>query len=84
MSRVGHNYGNKVPCPLCKSKQGDTQEHLFNCFYMKMNSNIIFHMRDEKYQDIFSQNDKKLIQISKICESACMTRKRLINSNANI
>ena len=37
-----------------------------------------------KYEDIFSQNDKKLIQISKICESACMTRERLINSNANV
>ena len=81
MLQVGYNYGKKIPCPLCLSKQGDTQEHLFNCLPIKLNSSKVFHMRDEKYEDIFSLNSTKLTKISSICESAWMTREKLMKMN---
>ena len=78
MIKVGYNYGNKISCPLCLSKQGDTQEHLFQCVSIKLNSSKIFHMINEKYEDIFSLNIEKLSKISRLCENAWMTREKLL------
>ena len=77
MIKVACNYGNKTVCPLCISNEEDTQEHLFNCLAIKLNSSQVFHIIDEKYEDIFSSNIEKLIKVSKICESAARTRERL-------
>ena len=76
MTSVGYNYGNKVVCPLCLLGKDD-QEHLFKCIIMKINSKEIFNITDEKYQDIYSMDIDKLINISKICESAIRTRSKL-------
>ena len=77
MIKVSYNYGNKTVCPLCSSNEDDTQEHLFNCLAIKLISSEVFHIIDEKYEDIFSSNIEKLIKVSKICESAARTRERL-------
>ena len=76
MIDVSHNYGNKAVSPLC-TKEDDTQEHLINCFAIKLNSSQVFHMNDEKYEDIFSLSLEKLIKIATICESASRTKERL-------
>ena len=78
MIRVGFNYGNKIHCPLCVSKQDYTQEHLFECFAMKLHSSKLFNIKDEQYEDIYSQNVQKLVKISRICESVEITREKLI------
>ena len=49
---------------------------------MKLHCNDIFKMNNENYEDIFSENLEKLIQISKICESAIRTRNVLMTDNA--
>ena len=40
MIKVNHNYGNKSVC-------------LFKCFSIKLNSSQVFHMNEEKYEDIY-------------------------------
>ena len=76
MVKVSHNYGNKSVCPISTSREDDTQEHIFKCLAIKLNSSQVFHM-NAKYEDIFSSNLDKLINISRICESAARTRERL-------
>ena len=74
MIKVGHNYGRKVSCPVCQTEAGDTQEHMFNCFGLKLLSSELYHMKNLKYADIYCSDPQKLDDISKICES--VTRKR--------
>ena len=76
MTSVGYNFGNKIVCPLCHIGRDD-QEHFFDCIIMKINSKIIYNITDEKYEDIYSMNIEKLINISKVCESAIRTRYKL-------
>ena len=77
MVKVSHNYGNKAVCPICTSKEDNTQEHLFKCLSIKLNSSQVFHMNSEKYEDIYSSSLNRRINISRICESAARTRERL-------
>ena len=77
MVKVAHNYGNKIVCPICTSKEDDTQEHLFKCLTVKLNNSQVFHMQGVKYEDIYSTSLEKLINIARICESAARTRERL-------
>ena len=79
MINVGHNYGKKISCPVCKLEENDTQEHLFNCFVIKMTSKELYSMTECEYQDIFSLDLKKLIKVSKICESVARKREELVN-----
>ena len=79
MINVGHNYGRKVPCPMCKSDNGDTQQHMFNCVIMKISCRELFMNIESKYDDIFSQNLQELINISKICESLARKRREIIS-----
>ena len=77
MIKVGKNYGRKVTCPLCKSDNLDTQEHLFNCVVIKLSSPELFNNIDIKYEDIFSLNLQKLIKAAEICESVARKRAEL-------
>ena len=78
MIPVGFNYGKKVPCPLCKSVEGDSQQHLFNCLILKLSNSELFNNQNIKYEDIFSLNLQKLINVAKICESIARKRAELI------
>ena len=79
MINVGHNYGRKIACPLCKSDIGDTQEHMYKCIIMKISCQELFRNTETKYDDIFSKNINKLVEISKICESLARKRRELIS-----
>ena len=69
----------KIACPLCKSDLGDSQEHMYNCIIMKISCRELFRSTEAKYDDIFSNNINKLIEISKICESLARKRSELIS-----
>ena len=77
MFKVGHNYGNKIKCPLCKM-ENDTQEHMFDCVIMKIHCINLYSKKDENHEDIFSLNTKKLEDITKICESISRTHELLL------
>ena len=79
MINVGWNYGNKVTCPVCHLKEDDTQKHMFNCLVMKMLSIELFSALEFKYEDIFSLDLKKLISVSKICESVARKRTEIMS-----
>ena len=66
-----------MTCPLCKSDNLDTQEHLFNCVVIKLLSPELFNNIDIKYEDIFSINLQKLIKAVEICESVARKRAEL-------
>ena len=76
MTNVGHNFGRKVACPLCNSGNDD-QEHLFNCIIIKLNNANLYKSTEEKYEDIYSMNSDKLINIARLCESIIRTREIL-------
>ena len=75
MINVGHNFGNRVCCPLCKTED-DTQEHMMKCLVIKLKSQEVFHMT-EKFEDVFGSDFKILIRLSKIFESAHRIREEL-------
>ena len=74
MMNVGHNYGRKVPCPLCKSENGD----MFNCVIMKISCRELFMNNETKYEDIFSPHLQKLINVAKLCESLARKRREIL------
>ena len=78
MVKVGHNYGKRTKCPLCKLKD-DTQEHLFQCVVLKLNCSELYNAQDEKYQDIFSMNQDTVIKVAKICESIVRKREEILS-----
>ena len=77
MVNVGHNFGNKIKCPLCQ-QEDDTQKHLFQCFVMKLSCKEIYHMQGN-YEDIFNSKEDYLISIAKVCERAIKTREELLD-----
>ena len=80
MINVGHNYGKKVKCPICKiQKEDDTQEHLFKCVILKLNCPELYKSQEEKYEDIFSLNLEKIIKVAKICESIQRKRQEILS-----
>ena len=79
MINVGHNYGRKIPCPICKLNIGDTQNHMFNCIIMKISCKELYNNIETKYEDIFSQNLQKLLDISKLCESLARKRNEIVS-----
>ena len=76
MINVGHNFGRKMPCPLCNNGNDD-QEHLFKRIMIKLNNENLYKSIEEKYEDIYSMNTDKLINIAKLCESIIRTREIL-------
>ena len=78
MINVGKNYGRSNPCPLCKTNELDTQQHLFDCILLKLSSPLLYSMNKLSYNDIFSSDLQKLIKIAKICEEIYQKRKHLL------
>ena len=80
MTNVGHSYGNKVKCPICKlENKDDTQEHLFKCIILKIKCPELYRIQDKKYLDIFSLDSQKIIQLANLCESILRTREELLS-----
>ena len=77
MVNVGHNYGRKLKCSLCKLED-DTQEHLFNCLILKLSCPELYNSIDEKYEDIFSLNHEKITNVARICEQLIRKREELL------
>ena len=75
MVNVGHNFGNKVSCPLC-SQEDDSQKHMFECLILKLKCKEIFYMQ-ETYEDIFKLNENNTINLANICDKAIKTREIL-------
>ena len=75
MIPVSHNFGNKTKqCPLCLMGP-DSQQHILECFIIRgSNKNIIFNTEAPQYNDIFSKDETKLKQISKIFSLALRTK----------
>ena len=78
MINVGHNYGNKAKCPICKLED-DTQEHMLRCVILKIKSPELFKIQEEKYEDLFSLNDDKIIKLARILESVLRKREELLS-----
>jgi len=75
MINVGHNYGRKDCCPLCKIGPNN-QQHLFECIIIKLACPELYHnVKNVIYENIFSQNLQKLIEAAKLTE--IITRKRV-------
>ena len=75
MVNVGHNYGNKKCCPLCKIEE-DTQKHMLECIIMKLNCTEIYHS-NSNYNDIFNLNEEKIVNVANLCEKVLRTREIL-------
>ena len=81
MINVAKNYGRLASCPVCRTKESDTQEHIFNCIILKLSSKLLYNMNNIDYSDIFSNNLPKLIQIAKIGEDILQKRKKILTTD---
>ena len=83
MVNVGRNFGNCKPCPFCKLYD-DSQEHMFECFVMKLKCPEIFHT-NQSYTDIYNLTSKNLINVAQLCEMAIRTRELMMeDTNGNV
>jgi hypothetical protein len=74
------NYRGKyseVNCPCCKLEE-DTQQHLLSCRSLHTDGTLIGSLPD--YNDLFSENLSKQVQLSSIMKKQYEKRKRLTNS----
>ena len=76
MINVGKNFGSEKLCPLCKL-ESDSQEHMINCFVIKMKSSEVFHS-NQTYHQIFNLTSKNLASVAELCEQAVRTREILM------
>ena len=77
MVKVGHNFGRKVLCPLCKL-HSDDQKGLLECVLLKLNCKELYNRMNEKYDDIFSEKIQKIKMISTIIQKVLEERKELL------
>ena len=78
MVKVGHNFGRKVLCPLCKL-HSDDQKGLLECVLLKLNCKELYNRMNEKYDDIFSENIEKVKMISTIIQKVLEIREELLD-----
>ena len=78
MTKVGYNFGQKRLCPLC-SLHIDDQKEMLNCIVLKIESKELYNIKDEKYEDIFSNNITKLSNISKIYQKIFQIREEILD-----
>ena len=77
MINVGSNYGKSINCPLgCPSQ--DTQEHIFQCEYLKDNDNP--QNNSTNYKDIFSDMPLKFMTITDIAQKRLRKREELLEN----
>ena len=79
MVNVGNNFGNHKECPFCKLDE-DSQQHMFECFVMKLKNHKIFHT-DQTYENIFNITSKNIINIAELCQEAIRTRELIFEEN---
>ena len=79
MIQVGYNYGRKVSCPICKLNIPDTQQHMFDCVILKITCQELYNCTDVQYEDIYSSDLQKLLNVSKICETVARKRAAIIS-----
>ena len=60
-------------CPLCKI-DNDTQEHLFNCTHIR---DALQNNKKYTYNDIFTNDTNKLLNIAAILKKIIKTREKL-------
>ena len=77
MSKVGHNYGQKILCRLCKL-HNDNQEEMLNCVILKIKCKELYHVKDEKYDDVFSRDINKLSKIAKLFQKCFEIREEIL------
>ena len=82
MTKVGYNFGKKVPCPLCKIHE-DSQEKILDCIILKINCEELYQQKDEKYEDIFSPNLTKLEKIANIFQKCFESREELLEQQTD-
>ena len=76
MINVGRNFGRHSKCPICLIED-DSQEHLFNCTKLDNRSSH----KDYEYDDIFSNDTKKLEKILNQGDIILRKREEILNSN---
>ena len=74
MINVGFNYGRKVQCPLCHTKN-DTQMHLLDCLFLQLE---IPQYQNISYMDIFEINVDKLNLVGEQLEKAFRKRQEFL------
>ena len=69
-----HQYSqSNMLCPLCKI-DNDTQEHLFNCTHIR---DALQNNKKYTYNDIFTNDTNKLLNIATILKQIIKTREKL-------
>ena len=85
MLDVAKNYPNKTKskiCPVCKDPNSeDTQEHILNCPSLFTNE-LIQESNTPRYQDLFENDVKKQLLVSKIIETKFKTRKKILRNSS--
>ena len=83
MLDVRANYPNKSEsglCPVCKETSSeDTQEHILNC--PKLCSTEVIENNIPSYQDLFKNDPKKQLRISRIIDTKFRKRKKMIKNS---
>ena len=78
MVKVGHNFGQKIVCPLCKLHE-DSQERILDCVVLKLNCKELYQQKDEKYDHIFSSDMIRVAKISKLFIKCFETREEIMD-----
>ena len=78
MVKVGYNFGRKILCPLC-GLHSDDQKGLLECMILKINCKELYMKKNEKYEDIFSENIKDLKNISALMQKILDVREELLD-----
>ena len=78
MVKVGHNFGQKIVCPLCKLHE-DSQERIIDCVVLKLNCKELYQQKDEQYDHIFSSDMIRVCKISKLLIKCFETREEIMD-----
>ena len=78
MLNVWYNFGQKIKYPLCKIGE-DNQEHLLECFIIKLTCPEILRNIESKVTDISRDNIDKLSNVSKLFESSLGIHTEILN-----
>ena len=77
MVKVKNNFGFKVVCQACKfPNTEDSQRHAI--FLCKKTKNSIHSKKNVKYNDIFGNDCKKLLNFIKVAEMSLRKREELL------
>ena len=83
MIRVGRNYGQQGPCPLCRIDEDD-QKHLLECIVLKIMCPAIMANMTTEYKDLFHEDVQKMERASKLIEEAVKMREELLEKKTKV